>query len=102
MIRARREAVTRATLTELWYKGAVEVVGCHIYLRDHKALEREAGAPTCSAKLVLITNMNWQDHGKSQASDGDFCFAEMAVDVLAIIQASGAHAGIPIAQGQIP
>jgi hypothetical protein len=46
--------------------------------------------------------MDWRGHGKSQASDGDFGFTEMAGDALAVIEASGAHSVIPIAQGQIP
>ena len=49
---------------------------------------------------VLV--MDWRGHGESQASDGDFGFAEMAVDAVAVIQASGAHSVIPIAQGQLP
>jgi pimeloyl-ACP methyl ester carboxylesterase len=46
--------------------------------------------------------MDWRGHGNSQASDRDFGFAEMAVDALAVIEASGAHSVIPIAQGQAP
>jgi hypothetical protein len=46
--------------------------------------------------------MDWRGHGESQASDRDFGFAENAVDALAVIQASGAHSVIPIAQGQAP
>jgi pimeloyl-ACP methyl ester carboxylesterase len=49
-----------------------------------------------------VLTMDWRGHGKSQASDGDFGFAEMAVDAIAVIQASGAQSVIPIAQGQIP
>lgn len=45
---------------------------------------------------VLI--MDWRGHGKSQASDRDFGYAEMLADVLAVIQASGAQSVIPIAQ----
>jgi pimeloyl-ACP methyl ester carboxylesterase len=45
---------------------------------------------------VLV--MDWQGHGKSQASDRDFGYAEMLADVLAVIQASGAQSVIPIAQ----
>ena len=43
MIGSNREAVTRA-LKELRDKGAVEVVGRRIHLRDREALEREAEA----------------------------------------------------------
>jgi CRP/FNR family transcriptional regulator, cyclic AMP receptor protein len=43
MISARREAVTRA-MAELREKGAVEVVGRRIHIRDQEALEREAEA----------------------------------------------------------
>jgi len=46
--------------------------------------------------------MDWRGHGHSQASDRDFGFAEMAVDALAVVEASGAHSFIPIAQGQAP
>jgi len=49
-----------------------------------------------------VLAMDWRGHGKSQASDRDFTFAEMAVDAHAVIQASGAQSVIPIAQGQIP
>lgn len=45
---------------------------------------------------VLV--MDWRGHGKSQASDRDFGYAEMLADVLAVIQASGAQSVIPIAQ----
>lgn len=46
--------------------------------------------------------LDWRGHGKSQASDKDFGFAEMAADALAVIRDSGAHSVIPIAQGQLP
>ncbi len=49
---------------------------------------------------VLV--MDWRGHGKSQASDRDFGFAEMAGDAVAVIEDSGAHSVIPIAQGQAP
>jgi pimeloyl-ACP methyl ester carboxylesterase len=49
-----------------------------------------------------VLAMDWRGHGDSQASDRDFGFAEMAVDALAVIEASGAHSVIPIAQGQAP
>jgi len=45
MIGSNREAVTRA-MKELREKGAVEVVGRRIHLRDREALEREAEAQT--------------------------------------------------------
>ncbi len=50
MIGANREAVTRAMI-ELREEGAVEVVGRRIYLRDHKALEREAQARPAARNL---------------------------------------------------
>ncbi len=50
MIGANREAVTRA-MTELRGEGAVEVVGRHIYLRDHEALERAAEARSAARSL---------------------------------------------------
>jgi pimeloyl-ACP methyl ester carboxylesterase len=49
---------------------------------------------------VLV--MDWRGHGKSQAPDGDFGFAEMAGDAVAVIEDSGAHSVIPIGQGQLP
>ncbi len=49
---------------------------------------------------VLV--MDWRGHGKSQASDRDFGFAEMAGDAVAVIEDSGAHSVIPYAQGQLP
>jgi len=44
--------------------------------------------------------MDWRGHGDSQASDRDFGFAENAVDAQAVVEASGAHSVIPVAQGQ--
>jgi pimeloyl-ACP methyl ester carboxylesterase len=32
-----------------------------------------------------VLAMDWRGHGNSQASDGDFGFAEMAADALAVI-----------------
>jgi pimeloyl-ACP methyl ester carboxylesterase len=49
-----------------------------------------------------VLAMDWRGHGNSQASDRDFGFAEMAGDVVAVMQDSGAHSVIPIAQGQAP
>jgi pimeloyl-ACP methyl ester carboxylesterase len=49
---------------------------------------------------VLV--MDLRGHGESQAPDGDFGFAEMAGDAVAVIQDSGAHSVIPIGQGQLP
>jgi pimeloyl-ACP methyl ester carboxylesterase len=49
---------------------------------------------------VLV--MDWRGHGKSQASDRDFGFAEMAGDAVAVIEDNGAHSVIPYAQGQLP
>ena len=46
--------------------------------------------------------MDLRGHGKSQASDMDFGFAEMAGDAIAVIEDSGAHSVIPYAQGQLP
>ncbi|HEX6438245.1 MAG TPA: alpha/beta hydrolase [Candidatus Binatia bacterium] len=45
---------------------------------------------------VLV--IDWRAHGKSQASDQDFGYAEMLADVHSVIQASGARSVIPIAQ----
>src|SRR5215212_1574073 len=50
MIGSNREAVTRA-MKELREKGAVEVVGRRIHLRDREALEREAEAQTATCSL---------------------------------------------------
>ena len=49
-----------------------------------------------------VLAMDWRGHGKSQASDRDFGFAEMARDAVAVMQDSGAQSVIPIAQGQAP
>src|SRR5215212_9743190 len=49
---------------------------------------------------VLV--MDWRGHGESQAPDGDFGFAEMAGDAVAVIRDSGARSVIPIGQGQLP
>jgi pimeloyl-ACP methyl ester carboxylesterase len=46
--------------------------------------------------------MDLRGHGKSQASDRDFGFAEMAGDAIAVIEDSGARSVIPYAQGQLP
>jgi CRP/FNR family transcriptional regulator, cyclic AMP receptor protein len=50
MIGAKRVAVTRA-LNDLVDKGAVEVVGRRIHLRDHEVLEREAEARPAARSL---------------------------------------------------
>jgi pimeloyl-ACP methyl ester carboxylesterase len=49
-----------------------------------------------------VLAMDLRGHGKSQASDRDFGFAEMAADALAVIEDSGAQSVIPYAQGQLP
>jgi pimeloyl-ACP methyl ester carboxylesterase len=49
-----------------------------------------------------VLAMDWRGHGNSQASDRDFGFPEMAVDAIAVMEASGANTVIPIAQGQAP
>ncbi len=49
-----------------------------------------------------VLAMDWRGHGYSQASDRDFGFPEMAVDAVAVIEASGVRSVIPIAQGQAP
>jgi pimeloyl-ACP methyl ester carboxylesterase len=49
-----------------------------------------------------VLAMDWRGHGNSQASERDFGFAEMAGDAVAVMQDSGAHSVIPIAQGQAP
>jgi CRP/FNR family cyclic AMP-dependent transcriptional regulator len=51
MIGAKREAVTRA-LNGLVDKGAVEVVGRRIHLKDHNVLEREAEARPAARSLT--------------------------------------------------
>jgi pimeloyl-ACP methyl ester carboxylesterase len=45
-----------------------------------------------------VLAMDWRGHGKSQASNQDFGYAEMLADILSVIKASGAHSVIPIAQ----
>ena len=46
--------------------------------------------------------LDWRGHGKSQPSDRDFGFSEMAGDAITVIEDSGAHSVIPYAQGQLP
>lgn len=41
---------------------------------------------------------DWRGHGRSQTSNRDFGYAEMLDDVLAVIEASGAHNVVPITQ----
>ena len=45
-----------------------------------------------------VLAVDWRGHGQSEASDGDFGYAEMVADVLAVIQDSGAHSVVTIAQ----
>ena len=54
-----------------------------------------------SADYRVLT-MDLRGHGKSQVSDSDFGFSEMAGDAVAVIEDSGAHSVIPYAQGQLP
>ncbi len=42
--------------------------------------------------------MDWRGHADSEESDGDFGYSEMVADVVAVIEASGAHSVITIAQ----
>jgi pimeloyl-ACP methyl ester carboxylesterase len=45
-----------------------------------------------------VLAIDWRGHGQSQASNGDFGYAEMVANILAVIEASGARSVIPIAQ----
>lgn len=45
-----------------------------------------------------VLAVDWRGYGKSQASGGDFGFAEMLTDVLAVIGSSGARSVVPVAQ----
>ena len=54
-------------------------------------------AERLSAQYRVLA-MDWRGHGKSQASDQDFGYAEMLADALSVIQASGAQSVIPVAQ----
>lgn len=45
-----------------------------------------------------VLAMDWRGHGKSQAPDQDFGYAEMLADAISVIEASGAQSVIPIAQ----
>ena len=69
------------------------------FCNDHTIFEPLAERLSADHRVLV---MDWRGHGKSQASDGDFGFAEMAGDAVAVIQASGAQPVIPIAQGQAP
>ena len=45
-----------------------------------------------------VLAMDWRGHGKSQTPDQDFGYTDMLADVLSVIESSGAHSVIPIAQ----
>jgi pimeloyl-ACP methyl ester carboxylesterase len=45
-----------------------------------------------------VLAMDWRGHGKSEPSAGDFGYADMLADVLAVIESSGAQSLIPVAQ----
>jgi pimeloyl-ACP methyl ester carboxylesterase len=69
------------------------------WCNTHTIFEPLAERLSADQRLLAL---DWRGHGNSQASDRDFGFTEMAVDALAVIEASGAHSVIPIAQGQAP
>jgi pimeloyl-ACP methyl ester carboxylesterase len=69
------------------------------WCNDHTIFAPLAERLSANHRVLAI---DWRGHGRSQASDRDFGFAEMAVDALAVIEGSGAHSFIPIAQGQAP
>jgi pimeloyl-ACP methyl ester carboxylesterase len=52
----------------------------------------------CLSERHRVLAVDWRGYGKSQASGGDFGFAEMLTDVLAVIRSSGARSVIPVAQ----
>jgi pimeloyl-ACP methyl ester carboxylesterase len=49
-----------------------------------------------------VLAMDLRGHGKSQASNRDFGFSEMARDAIAVIEDSSVHSVVPYAQGQLP
>jgi pimeloyl-ACP methyl ester carboxylesterase len=69
------------------------------FCNDHTIFEPLAERLSADHHVLA---MDWRGHGKSQASDRDFGFAEMAGDAVAVIEDSGAHSAIPYAQGQAP
>jgi pimeloyl-ACP methyl ester carboxylesterase len=69
------------------------------FCNDHTIFEPLVERLSADHRVLV---MDWRGHGKSQASDRDFGFAEMAGDAVAVIEDSGAHSVIPYAQGQLP
>jgi pimeloyl-ACP methyl ester carboxylesterase len=69
------------------------------FTNDHTIFEPLVERLSADHRVLV---MDWRGHGKSQASDRDFGFAEMAGDAVVVIQDSGAHSVIPIGQGQLP
>ena len=52
-------------------------------------------SPLSASHRVL--SLDWRGHGRSSRDVGDFGFAQLADDAVAVIQASGARAVIPVA-----
>jgi pimeloyl-ACP methyl ester carboxylesterase len=69
------------------------------FCNEHTIFEPFAERLSADHRVLV---KDWRGHGKSQASEGDFGFAEMTADAFAVIEDSGAHSVIPYAQGQAP
>ncbi len=69
------------------------------FCNEHTIFEPLAERLSADHRVLV---KDWRGHGDSQVPDGDFGFAEMAADALAVIEDSGAHSVIPYAQGQAP
>ena len=69
------------------------------FMNDHTIFEPLVERLSADHRVLV---MDWRGHGKSQPSDRDFGFSEMAGDAIAVIEDSGAHSVIPYAQGQLP
>jgi pimeloyl-ACP methyl ester carboxylesterase len=88
---------------QIYYDGAGEgeptLLCLPGFANDHTIFEPLVERLSTDHRVLV---MDWRGHGKSQAPDGDFGFAEMAGDAVAVIRDSGAHSVIPIGQGQLP
>jgi pimeloyl-ACP methyl ester carboxylesterase len=88
---------------QIYYDGAGEgeptLLCLPGFANDHTIFEPLVERLSTDHRVLV---MDWRGHGKSQAPEGDFGFAEMAGDAVAVIRDSGAHSVIPIGQGQLP
>ena len=64
------------------------------FMNDHTIFAPLVEGLSAHHRMLVL---DWRGHGKSQASDQDFGYAEMLADALSVIKASGAQSVIPIA-----